>query len=123
VPDAGISQKAPTGRADPCHKAPARASARPAREVLKKRQNQGSLPANGFRTTSCGPIGSPISSPNAASALIGRITTSNRSFRWPFHFDGRELPFADLGGKGFHLQGYFPARAILIARVIRTGTR
>src|ERR1700730_1410949 len=44
VPDAGISQKAPTGRADPCHKAPARASARPAREVLKKRQNQGSCP-------------------------------------------------------------------------------
>src|ERR1700722_17531755 len=72
VPDAGISQKAPTGRADPCHKAPARASARLGREVLKKRQNQGLLPANGLRMTGCGPMRFPIPRPMRPLPRSGR---------------------------------------------------
>ena len=77
APDTRIGQKASTERADPCHKAPGCASARAAREGVKSGHDQVEAAAAAFNWASCGPIRFPISSPSAASALIGRIMTSN----------------------------------------------
>ena len=60
-----IGQKGPAERADPCHKAPVRASARTGREGVKNRHNQFEAAASAFNWLSCGPIRFPISSPSA----------------------------------------------------------
>ncbi len=70
-----IGRNGPYRRADPCHKAPARASAGAARRTTKNGQNQRREPAAAFIWASCGPIRCPISSASACSALIGRIMT------------------------------------------------
>jgi len=72
-----IGQKAPTERADPCHKAPVCASAGGGCQPLKNGRNQRQAPATALNWASCGPDSVPISSPGACSALIGRIMTSN----------------------------------------------
>jgi hypothetical protein len=77
APDTGLGQKGRYKAADPCHKAPARASAGPACGVVKGGRNQEEAAAASFSRASCGPIRFPISSPSAASALMGRIMTSN----------------------------------------------
>ena len=44
----------------------------------------------------------PISSPDAASGLIGRVMTSTRPFCGPLNFDRMDVlepPFADIGSK------------------------
>src|SRR3984885_14144180 len=77
APDTRIGQKAPTRRADPCHKARRRASARTVCAAIKSGYDQPGAAADAFNWLSCGPIRFPISSPSAASALIGRTMTSN----------------------------------------------
>jgi hypothetical protein len=77
MPGTRIGRNGPHRRADPCHKAPARASARTACPVIKNGQNRRGRPAVAFLWLNCGPIRFPISSASAGSALIGRIMTSN----------------------------------------------
>src|SRR5207247_1044776 len=101
APDTGLGQKGRYKAADPCHKAPARASAGSARGpcgFLKKGRNQpGAIPAC-FSRPSCGPILFPISSPSAASALMGRNMTLEfdpfASLIEPDEIDALELPAA-----------------------------
>ena len=96
-------KKAPTERADPCHKAPSGASARSARGAAKISQDQPWAAANSFRRASCSPIRFPISSPSAAK----RLDRADHDLEFD-HFaqivefdeiDALELPFADIGGK------------------------
>src|SRR5204862_954994 len=77
APDTGFGQKGRYKAADACHKAPSRASVGPVSDVVKKGRNQEEAAAASFSRLSCGPIRFPISSPSAASALMGRIMTSN----------------------------------------------
>ena len=102
APDTGFGQKGRYKAADPCHKAPSRASVAPACGVVKS-GNQEEPAAASFSRLSCGPIRFPICSPSAASALMGRIMTSNSNhfarFIEPDEIDALELPFADIGGK------------------------
>src|SRR5205809_8028395 len=59
-----IPDSAKKGRykaADPCHKAPSRASMGPVSDVVKKGRNQEEAAAASFSRLSCGPIRFPIS--------------------------------------------------------------
>ncbi|QWG24052.1 hypothetical protein KMZ93_03735 [Bradyrhizobium sediminis] len=98
-----IGQKAPTERADPCHKALVCASAGPGYQTLKNGRNQCGAPAAAFNWASCGPIRFPISSSSACSAF----ERADHDLEFD-HFarlvefdevDAPELPFADIGGK------------------------
>ena len=61
----------PTRAGDPCHKASAGASGRPAPNAAKRGENQRWSPAAGFHGLNSSPIRFPISSPEAAGALMG----------------------------------------------------
>jgi hypothetical protein len=104
------AQKGPTKAADPCHKAPRCASARPACETLKKDQNQRRTPANPFNRLSCEPIRFQI------AQRLQRLDGTNHDLEFD-HFadlvefdeiDALELRFADIGGK---FQAIAPRRA------------
>jgi len=56
MPDAGISQKGPTKVADPCHKAPVRASTGGPGAAHKIRHNLIAAPASAFNRINSGPI-------------------------------------------------------------------
>ena len=96
-----LGQKAPTRRADPCHKARGRrASARTACAVIKSGRNQPGAPADAFNWLS-------RRIPRFPAQRRLALLSSGRTLKFD-HFagftefdeiDALELPFADIGGK------------------------
>jgi hypothetical protein len=90
----GIQDSAETGpykAADPCHKDPACASARPACAGLKKRQNQLAKPANGFGQLS-GPVRFPILlavGPKARPGIDDCTNAARNTICWPIREPNR----------------------------------
>src|SRR2546430_13718449 len=101
APDTGFGQKGRYKAADPCHKAPSRASGAPACGVVKSGNEEAAAAC--FSRLSCGPIRLPICSPSAASAPDGADHDLEfdhfARFIEPDEIDALELPFADIGGK------------------------
>jgi hypothetical protein len=91
MPPENRPKKAPTRRADPCHKAPTGASASQ-RRCHQKRYNEPCAPAVCFKRLRCGPIRFPL-------ALCGRrLDRPDHDLEFD-HFAGRDasVGFSSIG--------------------------